>query len=834
MKIKNIITVSLALILVGLAACENEREYMTINSNFDNHTSDSGGDYYAGEGIDVSMYGAARIFPGLADTLTEKHLEEAVVTIDLSKEYVDNTSVGLKAAPPAIYSTGLYAGAGEKITIMLDEEVNGLSVQIGVHQRDLTKLKNSDAYMKRSPLIVTSTALFKGINEIRNPYGGYIWIRRSGSAVNRQAVLRVKGAYQAPDYIQGETNAEEWIAAVKQTTVPWAELRAKYVTFTVPVARLKEKVTNPQFVADMDKALKVWSDVVESILEFYGMDGEDPAYPKPGFPIRSIMEAQIITQTYSFFGTENSTTNSDAIELLNTAENFNMLVSPTAYLNGEEDAANFMGWLTAFCLSPLSETSPWSLNDDKIAYYQMPHLHYLWKDHFAQGYKMVKWIAQNDGSTKGRVVLDDKWTFDLPPIAFQLIADVVAEDGKSIRHFSGLFGDKYLKENGVESKTIRLAALSQIMGYRAGEHEREGWKFFSFFSRWKLQLAQKTDAESIAIQKANAIDKLLYALTDYFEEDWSSWCDRWGFALTNESRAYAMQKPHLTKQVWQYDLTAYTPLEDYDGSTFYTQSGKAPMRHMRGDWNCAAYGVGKGYTDDILGDGMIDDKYTGLNYKSETQAPEMLIDGKENTYWESYSDHYASYYDKEEGQQKYAYYQDSLYWKAKTPELEYYVVFGFDEPLTVDGIYMVLGGTGGSFMYDKYMPEGQRNWSYAPKNFILEATTDELYYVISRGTITNAVGKDAVQWTTIYDSSCDDQYQRKSGSLFFIDFNQRFTGLRGMRMVIKEPSHYAADKPVWWEEEYPSDQYPNRPDTNHELDRIQRFAEFGTYYYEDK
>lgn len=54
----------------GATACE-DKDFEQIISATDDYTSATGGDYYEGGGIDVSLYDKARIFPGLVDTLTE-------------------------------------------------------------------------------------------------------------------------------------------------------------------------------------------------------------------------------------------------------------------------------------------------------------------------------------------------------------------------------------------------------------------------------------------------------------------------------------------------------------------------------------------------------------------------------------------------------------------------------------------------------------------------------------------------------------------------------------------------------------------------------------------
>ena len=285
----------------GVIACE-DNDFEQIISATDDYTSETGGDYYEGGGIDVSHYDRARIFPGLVDTLTEKRIDEASVDIDMTYRVVAAANVNLSITSPAIYSTGLYAGAGEKITILLDDDVKGLSVQIGSQSRDLSSLSGV-SYLERDSKIVTSMPLFKGKNEIRNPYGGYIWIKRSGEASSGVVPLRIQGAYAAPDYKLGETDAAEWIEKIKATTVPWIELRGKQIVFSVPVQYMKLKVQSDgqSYVNRLEEALALWDDWVLCYHEFYGLDGAEPeTFPRPDFPVRAVMDAHLLTERYSY------------------------------------------------------------------------------------------------------------------------------------------------------------------------------------------------------------------------------------------------------------------------------------------------------------------------------------------------------------------------------------------------------------------------------------------------------------------------------------------------------------------------------------------------------
>ena len=71
------------------------KDFEQIISATDDYTSATGGDYYEGGGIDVSLYDKARIFPGLVDTLTEKRVDEQVVNIDMAYRSAKAVNVNL-------------------------------------------------------------------------------------------------------------------------------------------------------------------------------------------------------------------------------------------------------------------------------------------------------------------------------------------------------------------------------------------------------------------------------------------------------------------------------------------------------------------------------------------------------------------------------------------------------------------------------------------------------------------------------------------------------------------------------------------------------------------
>lgn len=804
-----------ACLILGLYACEEDRDFEEFVSSTDDYTSEAGGDYYTGGGIDVSMYNQARVFPGLVDTLKEERLDEATIELDMKRRYVSASALGLTQVASPIYSTGLYAGAGEKITIQMDADVKGLSVQIGIHQRNLKTLVDAGSYVERAPLIVTSIPLFKGLNEIRNPYGGYIWIRRSGNDGENLGTLPllIHGAYKAPDYIQGETtqNTAEWIAKIKETTVPWIELRGRNVAFSVPVDYMKQKVQNADFVLKMDRALSLWDESIDYIYQFYGMDGTDERYPVSGYPIRAVMDIHLITERYSFFGSYSGTENNDAIELLKTEEMIDMLTSPESIEMGTNSAVNLLAWIQKGFFSQPRDVLSEAPSGFTWAYSLLPGLYFQYQNKWARQNFVLQEYKINGGSNKNMAAKSTSIT--LKQEDYQKLTDFASADSCK------LFNPNATMVAGVNNAAV--AFLTQIMGYQQDNGEKTGWKFYGYLNRCMFS------GDNPIVLYSTGMNRLLYALTDYFERDFSALFDRWGVEVSDAARLYAMKKYPVEKQIWQYNVLEDngTSLESFDGSAFYTKSGKVPFRHQRTDWVAVAYGKGDGYAGENGDEEQQVAGWTFRNYKSDKMLPSNLFDGNRTTFWESYSDTYVTYTDKN-GIVHEAYKGDKLYYVAKTPEFGYHIIIDPEAALKVNGFYLANGNTSGQkFLYET----DSEKWDYSPKHIIVEFTQDQLDYDGEK--FNGVVGEHpTVNWVEVYDSNkdSDNQFIPHRMNLHYIDLDREYTGVRGIRITFDKETHEAKDKPADWDEE----KYPNRPDkANDYLDRIHKLAEFGTYYY---
>src|SRR5690606_21442381 len=233
-------------------------------------------------------------------TLTERRIEDTTITLDLSRRYTDAFTMGVTAVPRPIYSTGLYAGAGELVAITVNEGVMGLSVQAGVQMDDLTGVGTA----LREPVEHTQKARFRGPNCIRHTLGGYIWIVRQGDVIGSDNYqLKFEHVYRAPDYV-ANTNMDPTAGPyrVRNTTVPWLELRGEHVAFSVSRARIASKLQeDPAFASKMEELLDTWDSIVqEYYYEYYGLasGSSDPKFRMPEFPERVILDVQLADNLY--------------------------------------------------------------------------------------------------------------------------------------------------------------------------------------------------------------------------------------------------------------------------------------------------------------------------------------------------------------------------------------------------------------------------------------------------------------------------------------------------------------------------------------------------------
>src|SRR5690606_2692960 len=115
--------------------------------------------------------------------------------------------------------------------------------------------------------------------------------------------LRLSNVYRAPDYVANTgMDPAVWADQIRNTTVPWLELRGEHVAFSVSKARVEGKfLEDPNFAANMENILNTWDRIMNTYYyTYYGLQkgSSDPRFRMPDFPERVVLDVQLANNVY--------------------------------------------------------------------------------------------------------------------------------------------------------------------------------------------------------------------------------------------------------------------------------------------------------------------------------------------------------------------------------------------------------------------------------------------------------------------------------------------------------------------------------------------------------
>ncbi|MBF0651526.1 discoidin domain-containing protein [Dysgonomonas sp. GY75] len=570
MKTKSIFIIILALIpFIWFCACDTAYTY-DIEDGLDDNSKDGPNiTVETDEGIDVSMYEEARIFPGLVDTLKEKHIE-ATIVLDLNKNYTDSITLGVSKVPEPIYSTGLYAGAGEKITIFVEGQTMGLKVTIGAHMDDLTSL---NPYL-RLPVVSITQALFPGENIIKSPLGGTIWIQRSkGLTQGGSCTLKFERVYQAADYVRDETNIQEWKSKVSETTVPWLEIRGKHFAFTVPKSRILDNLDD--ISSNLEDAVIWWDEAIEEFYyDYYGLKSGNDVPQKqraPEFPIRVVLDVQILNNLYL-------RSSNYAVVAMNNNYMFNELFDLKTLKTGNS-VALYRAVNSMFAYR--TRLNPWPANLSNVIS-SIP-LYRIGQKGFP------------DEGTFGNIFPGEDNITALFPKALDF---AMADSSKWLGN-----------EQSTAFGAFQLLGLVQLANYNNTD--------------WEVMKALNMKAKEERYIDNSDISYFFRSLCDHFQQDFSPFFDQWGMELPDAVRKYGKENnyPLMNKKIWEFNPLNPQPVSDYNGSNYY-------YRHDRSQWEI--YAFDRNYNDNsssssYTAEKIIDGNKSSVWYNGKDGAGQSLL-----------------------------------------------------------------------------------------------------------------------------------------------------------------------------------------------------------------
>jgi len=151
-------------------------------------------------------------------------------------------TIPVDPAIPGWHGTGLYAAAGEKITITVPASVagQGANVRIGCHTDTLYHLPK----WERAPDISRILPLRESITTLASAFGGLIYIDVPKEKLTAPFEVTIAGAVAAPRFVLGKDTDETWNREQKKLLAPWAEFECNNVVLACP-AEAARQVSNP-------------------------------------------------------------------------------------------------------------------------------------------------------------------------------------------------------------------------------------------------------------------------------------------------------------------------------------------------------------------------------------------------------------------------------------------------------------------------------------------------------------------------------------------------------------------------------------------------------------
>ncbi len=227
----------------------------------------------------VKAHPAARFFPGEVPPGAKK------VTRTI---HVDTTI-------PGWHSTGLYARPGDVIVATVPKTAlrSELRLRIGAH-RD--KLWHKDVW-RRCPEIARTFPITRTATRAANAFGGLIYIEVPSKCPPAVFKVQIRNAVEAPYFVLGRTDPDQWRQTIRRRPAPWAELASDKIILTVPSERVRQ-------LDDPTPLMKVWDRVADAEAELAGRPKQrrrperfvadeqiSAGYMHAGYPIMTHLDA---------------------------------------------------------------------------------------------------------------------------------------------------------------------------------------------------------------------------------------------------------------------------------------------------------------------------------------------------------------------------------------------------------------------------------------------------------------------------------------------------------------------------------------------------------------
>jgi hypothetical protein len=182
---------------------------------------------------------AATVYPGNVDTNASREAKTLTIYLDI----------------PKWHSTGLFASAGEPVTVTLPPEAETLKLRLRIGSTTCDNTRQ--AQWSRAPKVDVEVPLTTSTTTFASPFGGlvYVVVPDPDNSEVRTVDVTVSGACKAAWFEVGRDSRTDW-ENIKTAPAPYGEIESKNIILTVPREQLLT-------VADPVALMKFWDDVAD-------------------------------------------------------------------------------------------------------------------------------------------------------------------------------------------------------------------------------------------------------------------------------------------------------------------------------------------------------------------------------------------------------------------------------------------------------------------------------------------------------------------------------------------------------------------------------------------
>ena len=174
-------------------------------------------------------------------------------------------------------TTGAYAAPGEVVGVSLPSHVvdSGAYILVGAHSDSLWGKEQ----LHRHPDIDRWWYVDNASMEVGNAFGGAIYLAIEPGSTLGTFEVTISNVVEAPTYIHGETDVQNWTESGRFSPAPWAEIASDQFILSVPSREIRD-------LEDPDDLMDWWDQALTMEHELYGF------LPWPRVE-RAVFDAQI-------------------------------------------------------------------------------------------------------------------------------------------------------------------------------------------------------------------------------------------------------------------------------------------------------------------------------------------------------------------------------------------------------------------------------------------------------------------------------------------------------------------------------------------------------------